>query len=522
MRCLGSSILLALVVAGCASAPVKPLGKSVPPRSNPRLEQLIEPVGRACIPKLLESMWKVHRTRIIETLAHPGKNESYPLYKTQIRTNNFLMAIERCKRWDLFDDFGFVLSHAFNDLFVRTYTDFSGREVAYNTWQETPDGPLGNRISVSQFLFEAMSYLRIAASLPSDVRLTKSGIQKMMGKRKVVTEHYRQLVLYDQTFAINFWPEKKLKLTHQQLLSLRTNADLAAQNNYYREKSAIHDFDLWMLAGTAELLAANQKSPEFFRLTTTERGILRGYVLDGLRFLRARLRTTSLLNFQGESVEGFVVNEGLWTTQRDFRHAGYTGTEFPDEDEEVPVTTVSWDITHARRLVQTLDSFYRHRELLGADFPTRDDMVRFANQYAYGIFNKNFEQPLFSNYFDGTNGWYRVGYEGREGYGFGPSDLSYAAMEGGFGFWAEFNDDISTINRVLLKLLMATELKDRHLAEHRSEHYGAFWSRKKRRWSLELEPGKSTAMLQFMPVLSVTKAASASAKDPDVVAGPES
>ena len=77
----------------------------------------------------------------------------------------------------------------------------------------------------------------------------------------------------------------------------------------------------------------------------------------------------------------------------------------------------------------------------------------FANQFAYRVFNGDFEYPLFSNYFDGTNGWYRVDYDKRKNFGYGPSDMSITAYSGGFMFWKDYNPDIKIIANSLYALI---------------------------------------------------------------------
>jgi hypothetical protein len=79
---------------------------------------------------------------------------------------------------------------------------------------------------------------------------------------------------------------------------------------------------------------------------------------------------------------------------------------------------VGWDISHATRYVEVFESLYRRRELLGTQFPDSNVMTSLANQLAYAIFNGDFEKPLFANFFDGTNGWFRINHSGREGFGY--------------------------------------------------------------------------------------------------------
>jgi hypothetical protein len=95
--------------------------------------------------------------------------------------------------------------------------------------------------------------------------------------------------------------------------------------------------------------------------------------------------------------------------------------------------------------VDVFDTLYNTRGATGQTFPEDEVMKGLANQVAYGVFNRDFERPLFSNFMDGSNGWDRVGFAGRKNFGYGPYDLSGAIPTGGYGFWNRFNPDIGKI-----------------------------------------------------------------------------
>lgn len=69
--------------------------------------------------------------------------------------------------------------------------------------------------------------------------------------------------------------------------------------------------------------------------------------------------------------------------------------------------------------MHVFDSLYENKEIIGLDFPDEIFMNQLTNQFLYCAFNGDFSKPLFTNFMDGTTGWYLVGYEKRTGFGYG-------------------------------------------------------------------------------------------------------
>ena len=63
-------------------------------------------------------------------------------------------------------------------------------------------------------------------------------------------------------------------------------------------------------------------------------------------------------------------------------------------------------------------------------------MAGYGNSVAEILWNGDRRRPLFRNFMDGSNGWYRVGYEGRAASGYRPWALSGVITSGGYGFLA--------------------------------------------------------------------------------------
>lgn len=111
---------------------------------------------------------------------------------------------------------------------------------------------------------------------------------------------------------------------------------------------------------------------------------------------------------------------GDYTAHSDYDYSGVSSEKFPSPAEKRVLAGASWDISHAYRLPVFLRALYENRKATGADFPQHRDLQLVANQYVYRVFNGDFSRPLFHNYFDGSDGWHRVGFNG-DGFGYPPS-----------------------------------------------------------------------------------------------------
>lgn len=168
------------------------------------------------------------------------------------------------------------------------------------------------------------------------------------------------------------------------------------------------------------------------------------------------------------------LDQGFWRYYFDNRYAGYTGDLSPvgwekggDGKPEMKIQVkwdstyiaqnAGWDISHSRRLVPALETFVRNREnikaLWGYDNPAFDPVAlrsSFANQLTEKIWNGDMQYPLFSNFWSGDNGWYRVAYAnqtGRQFAGYPPYGLTISIADGGYPVWGAFNPTLRSIFR---------------------------------------------------------------------------
>jgi len=158
------------------------------------------------------------------------------------------------------------------------------------------------------------------------------------------------------------------------------------------------------VAGIVELLAAYEYEPALGWIAPDTQVALVGHVQFALQWIEGRLAPTRLRDFDGQAAQGLLLDPGLWGITR----CGYTGGEFPSE----VAPGVGWDLSHARRWVHVFETLHRHRWLTEFSFLTQATLEALANQFVYGSFNGDLDFPLFANYRDGSDGWYRVGFHG--------------------------------------------------------------------------------------------------------------
>ena len=222
------------------------------------------------------------------------------------------------------------------------------------------------------------------------------------------------------------------------------------------------DTDLWIMGAGSELLRSAANDPALVRLAAlgVNQDSLAGYVRQSGALLRARLIPTNLNKPNGAGAQGLDFDPGVFSDLfSESGYSAYTGTTFPTGANVGTDPRAGWDTSHLQAFVHLVNSLYRSRGIAASSFPTDGEITALANQVAYGMLvNGDTLWPQFSNYFSGWNGWYRVNYSGRAGFGYGPSDLGNTAfMEGAYGLWAAWNPDLAAINARLGVILQATD-----------------------------------------------------------------
>jgi hypothetical protein len=317
----------------------------------------------------------------------------------------------------------------------------------------------------AQFLFSVAQAINAVSTL--NVKIEDKLLNKTIA---IVASNYKRWVLSTQgSFEVQAWGCNKGRFNHYNFLLNMLNNSFKS-NHFWRNISycnAVNDTDLWILGGVVELLAYDLNNAKKNILTDSDRKQFQEYLSLGGKLLNQRLSVTKTTNFQNQAVSGADFDVGAWDDHPTNEYAGVMSAEKPSKSQKKKIKNTSWDISHAFRFVIIFETFARYKTPLNLSFPDTATMQGFANQLAYTIFNKNFKLPLFTNYFNGGNGWQRIDDEGR---GFGPYMMSNAFLYGGYGYWAKYNPDILKIEDSIFDLVLSNDTAQ---TKHRNTFYGS-------------------------------------------------
>jgi hypothetical protein len=244
--------------------------------------------------------------------------------------------------------------------------------------------------------------------------------------------------------------------------------------------SAVSDIDLWWLSTAAELLGAHANDRELVPLGDADISQLQRAIRIGVKFLQSeRTLNPETKDFVGRAVGSATYFHGDDATDPDMLYSAVNGSSFPSISDRRGLPNVSWDSSHIYRLAIVLRALYENRKATDSLFPQFHDLQLVVNQYVYKVFNGDFAKPLFSNNFNGTDGWFRVNYNG-EGIGNPPSAFCdmrdpkrLCLMPGEVLAWGELafvNPDLAHLERSLIDLAFTS---NQEIIEFRDRHY--FW-----------------------------------------------
>jgi len=345
-------------------------------------------------------------------------------------------------------------------------TDPSARTFSATFGSETGEAELYN----SQWLHPASLLVRVVTLLPDSSRTPAM---------KSFASLYAQFIVKDQL-------ERYLFRQHVPPLGgievegrvARWEASMRGLKGRDPWDSAMSDIDLWLLASTAEILGANANDPHLVPIDKHSLALLHTAVTTGIRFFESK-RTSypETKNFKGEVVGSASYFNGDYASHSDMAFSAVGGAALPSASQQSVNPNVSWDISHAYRIPIFLRALYENRKALGSEFPRYKDLQLIDNQYIYKVFTGNYSRPQFKNFFDGSDGWLRVGFNGT-GFGHPPSDFCDmrnpqrpCLMPGAIIGWAELSFasvDLARLERSLVDLAF---VKDPATVEFRDRHY---------------------------------------------------
>jgi hypothetical protein len=270
----------------------------------------------------------------------------------------------------------------------------SARTLAW--YAEQPDGSVILRdcyLCNAEYLYPTSTLIRLIASL--------SPAERTPAMSRFVSE-YVPLLVNEHLLRPGF--------------TGRMRDDMNSNNQTAGRKIMLND-EIEVIASAAELLGAHAADPKLVVTASAELAKLKELVKVGVdRFQVSRTLTTGT---DGRTYASYFNGDYDWLEDMDF--AGYQGEKFPTPANKAKVKGTSWDISHFSIVPAFLRSLFDNRATIGVDFPQKADIEYIGNQYAFHVFEGDLQRPLFRNFFDGTDGWYRVSYLGRSNYGIAPS-----------------------------------------------------------------------------------------------------
>jgi hypothetical protein len=313
--------------------------------------------------------------------------------------------------------------------------------------QQVLDCPLCN----AQFLHPAAHLLRAISALPAAQRT--AGMQAF-------AQWYGPLLVNDHLMNLLYEAPNHERVGQLQ----RWYADP-------QQPFKITDTDLWLIATAAEIVGGHANDPSLVPLTGEQQArLLQAIALGIAGFQSNQTLYADTENFAGEVVGSVSYFNGEFVDEAEYAYSGYTGARFPSAADAKVDPETSWDVGHFYRVPVMLRSLYDNRKATGVSFPQARDIELLVNQLMYRVFQGNFQKPLLNNYFNGGNGWFRVGYSGSS-FGYPPAQYCNAASYKpmyqvpclisssvqGWGLLALYSPDLMRLEHSLLTLAASTD-----------------------------------------------------------------
>lgn len=472
----------------------------------------------------IRELWNKKKTdyyKLMKNGHQKGRSYPYILYDIQTLTHNLLRYSAECNDFYMLEELVLLYTNAINNLVeTDSYTFYYYPNNQIKSIQKLKKKHkmwLNNELPVveevilcsSQFLYLISDAIVIVANIKKENQtpIMRDFITRFL---PILLDHYQRWIFDEKgSFQVKGWGCKyqgeyvKTSMNHYEFITKKTKRELG-DNKSPGYCNAVTDTDIFIIAGVSNILSANTKDSNLIKIDQNVKNLFLEYLKEGILLLKSRISYHKIKDFDGNLVEASNFDLGVWDYHPDYAYSNYTSKVYPDiKNSEYRATNVGWDLSHARRFVHIFESLYRNAKTLKLDFPDYEFMKKLSNQFIYGTFNRDFKKPLFTNFMNGTNGWYRVGYSNRKGFGYGPFDMSIAVLTGGYGFLSKYNNDIERVFCALIKMI---ESKNPDIREHVIEHYeNNVWKDYKHYRSFDFHnkdnPNTQAVLLQFLPSL---------------------
>ena len=327
-------------------------------------------------------------------------------------------------------------------------------------------------LSSAQFLF-VVSYAFNKITALSTEKRSKTMHDFIKNFSPILSSHYQRWIMGIEeknktkklgSFSRRGWGCKDDKGAYIYARPLKQMLEELGKKSYHGASycNVIADPSLLIISGVGYYLAGTKnKYPSY---TIQNEKALEDFFIESINTLSEQFKKSSIN--KKDSKKTFVpilsFQEGAWFGHPDYYYSTYNGSTFPKEIDKKSEHIVGGDVAHGSRVIYLLEMLTENRDKFDITFPTQNDMEMFTNGFFYKVFNQNYQKPLFKNYMDGSNGWFRVNYESKEGYGYATYTIgSYGALLGGYPRLAKYNKDLEEIFIILFKKFNSTKKEDR-------------------------------------------------------------
>lgn len=454
------------------------------------------------IENILLDIWGNTKSIYEKKLNSLNNKNTDGLYYTQSQTNNLLRYAFNQKNYEVLNQLAEVYLIAYDKLDSVTFKKV-GRYCSVTFSDPQPLWLAGENSEVvlnsAQFLYVISQTIHYASVVPADTLVKYASIKTLVDKYvPVLKSHYTRWLTTDRSFQVDAWPYCiQGCFDRQKFLEIKLQRGLG--DTLFC--NVVTDEDMWIVTGITELVSANFENPDLVPINQGEMDLYKNHIEIGTQLFKSRLEsnTTNLIDLNGNSVVGLVFDPDQWISHPDYLYAGIEDNTCPPQ-ELSSALGVSWDISHSKRWVHVFETLFLNRHITGQSFPNINTMRQLSNQFLYRVFNKDLSKPLFTNYFNGTNGWYRFEYLKREGFGYAPYDQSISAVTGGYCFWSLYNSDFALLRKSLWEMIKSS---DSLVLEHVANHYGTYYSKCERTYIRDFDQENafthSVDLLQFLP-----------------------
>ncbi|MBS0457782.1 MAG: hypothetical protein JSS44_10685 [Proteobacteria bacterium] len=416
-------------------------------------------------------LWERSARPYVTQQLQNGLNKSgnvYVLYYTQEELQSFVEMTRRCKDLQQIDELASTLNMSFAAL--RPLPDdptSTGWVCTGGSTCTTTNKLLGKEVPLC-----SMQFLGLIGAIATNI------VENVRPDRRTPAESaFLENASSTMALQVNRWLSPDYSAWVDDRLHMTpTSVKDGSAKYFYQDK------DLWLKTALSDLAELQQASVNM--------GTAGAAALKQLQSKRDLIAKMFSLFLKRTTIESSVygpratLDKGYWRLYTDNRYARYNDTASPvscNKDDQGRMikslrvqstpdyidVDMSWDISHARRLVPALDTFVRNKanitKVFGYSSNAFDPVMlqrAFANQIVDTIWNKDRTHPLFSNFWDGQNGWYRVGYDNGTGEcrsGEAPYSLAWSFPTGSYPQWGAFDSTIRTLGRQLYQLVSSPE-----------------------------------------------------------------